>query len=185
MKKKTLKRTLLTLVVGSTILLTSFFEGSSLLDRMNRNGITVSDSTPCMQMYNSTCKYAEMYDVPKEYAFGLSYEETRYKGPADTSYFAGHVSPCGALGPNQIMYSTAKLYVNDTEKLTKKLLKYDIDFNVRISMRILADLKKTYKTWPRALGAYHTGKPVADWYAKKIIKKTYIINWIELDIFKS
>lgn len=185
MKKKNLKRTLLAVLVGSAILLTSFFEEGTLVDKMNRYGMSVSDSTPSMQMYNSTCKYAEMYDVPKEYAFGLSYEETRYKGPADTTYFAGHVSPCGALGPNQVMYSTAKLYVNDTEKLSKKLLKYDIDFNVRISMRILADLKKTYKTWPKALGAYHTGKPIVDWYSKKITKKTYITKWVNLDFFKS
>jgi soluble lytic murein transglycosylase-like protein len=82
----------------------------------------------------------------------------------------------------QIMYSTAKLYIQKDEQLTKKLLKTDIDLNVRLSMRILRDLKDTYGTWGKALGAYNTGKPVVNKYAKNILKKSY--NWILANNYK-
>ena len=154
----------------------SFYATPSIADKLSANGIEVSDSTPSVVMYNSIIKYADMYEVPKEYAFALAYQETRYKGPADVKYKHIIASPSGALGPMQIMYSTAKLFVEDGEVLNKKLLKSDIDLNVKLSMRILRALKDKHGTWGKAFGAYNTGKPIVNNYSKKILKKSY--TWV-------
>jgi soluble lytic murein transglycosylase-like protein len=174
MKKKILKALLAATVFG--IACTSFYDVKNLPDKLTESGVVIHDSIPSMKMYNSILKYSEEYNIPKEIAFGVAYQETRYKGPIDTSYKGSFRSKAGALGPMQIMYSTAKLYIQKDEQLTKKLLKTDIDLNVRLSMRILRDLKDTYGTWGKALGAYNTGKPVVNKYAKNILKKSY--NWI-------
>ena len=152
---------------------TSFYANPSITETLSANGIEVSDSTPSVVMYNSIIKYAAMYEVPKEYAFALAYQESRYKGPADVKYNPSLASPSGALGPMQITYSTAKLFVEDGEILNKKLLKSDIDLNVKISMRILRALKDKYGSWGKAFGAYNTGKPIVNSYSRKILKKSY------------
>ena len=173
-----MKRKLLTLI--STALLVigcmSFYSTPTITEQMNSNGIEVSDSTPSIVMYNSIVKYAEQYDIPKEYAFALAYQETRYRGPADVNYKQTFSSKSGALGPMQIMYSTAKRFIEEGDVLTKKSLKSDIELNVKISMRILRYLKDTHGTWGKAFGAYNTGKPIVNSYSKKILKKSY--NWI-------
>lgn len=174
MKRKLLKTLLAVTVFG--IACSSFYPERTLPEKLSETGIVVHDSIPSMKMYNSILKYAEEYNIPKEYAFGVAYQETRYKGPVDTLYKGSHRSKAGALGPMQIMYTTAKLYIKKDEVLTKKLLKNDIDLNVKLSMRILRDLKDTYGTWGKALGAYNTGKPVVNKYAKNILKKSY--NWV-------
>ena len=154
----------------------SFYANPSITEKINSNGIEVSDSTPSIVMYNSIMKYADMYEIPKEYAFALAYQETRYKGPADVNYKQTFTSPSGALGPMQIMYSTAKSFIEDGEVLNRKLLKSDIDLNVKLSMRILRSLKDKHGTWGKAFGAYNTGRPIVNNYSKKILKKSY--TWV-------
>lgn len=173
MKRLTLKFLLAASIFGAVC--TSFHPAPDITDKLYQTGICVHDSTPSVKMYNSILKYSEEYGVPKEYAFGIAYSETRYKGPVDTLYKGTFRSKAGALGPMQIMYNTAKLYIKKDELLTKKLLKNDIELNVKLSMRILRDLKDTYGTWGKALGAYNTGRPVVNKYAKNILKKSY--NW--------
>lgn len=155
---------------------TSFHEEISVQNKLFESGIVVNDSMPCIRMYNHILKYADEYDIPREYAFGLAFQETRYRGPADTLYKGSHTSKAGALGPMQIMYSTAKMYIKENETLTKKALKNDIELNVMLSMRILRDLKNRHGSWAKAFGAYNTGKPIINKYAKNILKKSY--NWI-------
>jgi soluble lytic murein transglycosylase-like protein len=174
MKRKVIKFVLISTIAAVTC--TSLHEEKTLSERLTSSGVSVSDTAPCMLMYNSIVKYSEEYDIPKEYAFALAYQETRYKGPIDTMYKFSVKSSAGALGPMQIMYSTAKHYIHKDETLTKSLLKSNIDLNVKLSMRILRDLKDTYGTWGKAFGAYNTGKPVINTYSRKILKKSY--DWI-------
>jgi soluble lytic murein transglycosylase-like protein len=174
MKRKILNLALIASIAA--VACTSFYPERTISERLAETGIMVSDSIPSMKMYNSIMKYSKEYDIPQEYAFALAYQESRYKGPVDTTYRHTLKSKAGALGPMQIMYNTAKLYIHKDEVLSKKLLKTDIDLNVMLSMRILRDLKDTYGTWGKAFGAYNTGKPIVNNYSRKILKKSY--NWV-------
>lgn len=167
----------ITVVVGGLIILlfTNATSNNSIVNEIT--SVEVTDSTPSVIMYNSIMKYSEEYCIPKEYAFALAYQESRYKGPAHAEYKHDVKSKAGALGPMQIMYGTAKLFVEEDEKLTKKLLKTDIDLNVRLSMRILRHLKDKHGDWGKAFGAYNTGRPIINRYAKNILNLKY--NWIQ------
>ena len=161
------------------VFLVSFDNRCSIVDRVNQTGLSVNDSTPSIKMYNSLIKWSCFYEVPIQYAFALAYSESRYKGPAHIDYKYSLTSKSGALGPMQIKLSTAKLYLEEGENLTKGVLKNDIDFNVMISMRILRDLKDTYGTWGKAFGAYSTGRPIVNKYAKNILANKFV--WVNID----
>ena len=123
---------LMVVLLGITLM--SFNNKGSITDRVNETGLSVNDSTPSIKMYNSIIKWSAEYDIPVQYAFALAYTESRYKGPAHVDYKSGLTSKSGALGPMQIKLGTAKLFLEDGEKVTKKILKNDIDFNVMMSM---------------------------------------------------
>ena len=169
---------LMVVLLGITLM--SFNNKGSITDRVNETGLVVNDSTPSIKMYNSIIKWSAEYDIPVQYAFALAYTETSYKGPAHVDYKSGLVSKSGALGPMQINLGTAKLYLEDGEKVTKKILKNDIDFNVMMSMRIIRELKDTYGSWGKAFGAYNTGKPIVNKYAKNILSNKFV--WISIEI---
>lgn len=122
-----------------------------------------STDPPCLQMYFYIEKYAEEYDIPKSFAYGIAYHETRYKGPFDWGYNHKLTSSVGALGPMQIMPSTAK-WINK-ESVTKQKLKTDIEYNVKTSMKLLKILYRQHKNWKLAFGAYNTGRPMINKYA--------------------
>ena len=71
----------------------------------------------------------------------------------------------------QIMYKYASYFAG--RKVTKNELRDSIEFNVNLSMKILAQNYKRYKSWKKAAGAYNTGKPVINHYAKEAVKKDY------------
>jgi soluble lytic murein transglycosylase-like protein len=175
MKKKIL---IIAAVLIATISCTSFLVESTITEKVAANGVEVSDSTPSIVMYNSILKYAEIYEVPVDYAFALAYTESRYKGPAHIDYKTKNLkSKSGALGPMQIKLATAKMFAAEEEQnLSATSLKNDIDLNVKISMRIIRYLKDKYGTWGKAFGAYNTGRPVNNEYSKKILNKTY--TWV-------
>jgi soluble lytic murein transglycosylase-like protein len=170
---------ILMVVLFGTVSLMSFNNKSSIIDRVNETGLIVNDSTPSIKMYNAIMKWSAEYDIPVQYAFALAYTESRYKGPAHVDYKSGLVSKSGALGPMQIKLGTAKLFLEDGEKVTKKLLRNDIDFNVMMSMRIIRELKDMYGTWGKAFGAYNTGKPIVNKYAKNILSNKFV--WISIE----
>ena len=60
-------------------------------------------SPACLRMYDAIHKYAEIYQVPKNYAFGIAYKETTYRGPFDWKYNHKRTSCVGAIGPMQTM----------------------------------------------------------------------------------
>jgi len=130
--------------------------------------VTVADP-PSIQMYYYIEKYAKEYDIPINYAYGIAYKESRYGGPWQWSYNHKLTSKAGALGPMQIIPSTAA-FIND-EKVTKAMkfkLKNDIEYNVRTSMKLLRYLRDHYDTWKEAIGCYNTGSPIVNKYAMSV-----------------
>jgi hypothetical protein len=76
----------------------------------------------------------------------------------------------------QIRYKYASYFAE--RKVTKNELRDSIEFNVNLSMKILAQNFKRYKSWAKAAGAYNTGRPIVNRYAKEAVKKDYQRNWI-------
>jgi hypothetical protein len=122
---------------------------------------------PCLQMYDAIMKYADTYDIPKKYAFGIAWAETRYGGPFHWKYKHTQTSCAGAIGPMQIMPSTARLMWKGQDIDNKKLMS-DIDFNVHTSMKLLRKLYDKYRDWKIVFGCYNTGKPMINDYAIKV-----------------
>ena len=138
------------------------------------DSITIATSPPAKQMYFYIKKYCLEYNIPEEYAFSLAYQETRYRGPLDSLYNHKQRSVCGALGPMQIMPSTANMIYGTA--VEKNKLRSDIDLNVMISMKLLNLLHTKYQNWGLAFGAYNTGRPRINQYANRILNKQYV--WI-------
>lgn len=122
---------------------------------------------PCLQMYFNIEKYAEMYNIPKDYAYGIAFVETRYEGPFHWKYNQKQISIAGALGPMQIMPSTAELTWPDSTISNNRLMT-DIEFNVHTSMKILRSLYNRYRDWKLVFGAYNTGSPCVNEYAQTV-----------------
>ena len=131
-------------------------------------------TSPPIQMYYHIKKYADEYNIPEDYAFALAYQETRYMGPLHTNYNHKKTSPAGAVGPMQVMLSTAR-YLNK-DKVSLKKLTTDIEYNVMTSMKLLRRLHNKYHNWGLVFGAYNTGRPMVNEYATNILNKKYI--WI-------
>lgn len=128
------------------------------------------------RMYNAIMLYSDMYQIPKHVAFNIAYLETTYRGPQDSIYNPSRVSNKGAMGPMQIMYKYASHFAE--REVTKAELRDSIEFNVQLSMKILAKNYKKHKSWIKAAGAYNTGRPIINHYAKEAIKRDYERNWI-------
>jgi soluble lytic murein transglycosylase-like protein len=90
----------------------------------------------------------------------------------DLDYNHKQTSYAGALGPMQIMPSTAKMIYG--KSVSNYNLKNDIKLNVMISMKLLRRLRNTYGNWGVVFGAYNTGRPCINGYAKNILDKQYI-----------
>ena len=130
-----------------------------------------------LRMYRAIMLYSGMYQVPKHIAFNIAHLETTYRGPQDSTYNPSRVSKMGAMGPMQIMYRYASHFAE--RKVTKSELRDSIEFNVNLSMKILAQNYKRYKSWKKAAGAYNTGRPIINHYAKEAVKKDYQRNWLQ------
>ena len=88
-------------------------------------------SPPSLKMYKYIKAYADTFDIPLNYAFGIAYAETRYEGPFQWKYNPAQTSPTGAEGPMQILLSTAR-YLN-RDKVSRERLRTDIEYNVKYS----------------------------------------------------
>ena len=139
----------------------------------------VEKPSHALRMYRAIMLYSGMYQVPKHIAFNIAHLETTYRGPQDSTYNPSRVSKMGAMGPMQIRYKYASYFAE--RKVTKSELRDSIEFNVNLSMKILAQNYKRFKSWAKAAGAYNTGKPVINHYAKEAVKKDYKRNWISKD----
>jgi len=139
---------------------------SSPEDKVSVNPSTAfsMEVPPCIEMHNCIEKYSEMYDIPKKYAYGVAFKETRYQGAFHWNYNHKQISCVGAVGPMQVMYSTAKMMWRD-KYFTKDDLKTNIDFNVETSMKLLRHLHDRYGDWKIVFGCYNTGRPIVNQYA--------------------
>ena len=128
---------------------------------------------PCMQMYNCIKQYADTFDVPLRFAFGIANAETGYRGPFHWNYNHAQGSSAGALGPMQIMLPTARS--NNNDNVSRERLRNDIEYNVRTSMKVLRKLYNKYGDWKTVFGCYNTGRPCVNGYAHKVYN--HKINW--------
>ena len=129
-----------------------------------------------IRMYRAIMLYSGMYQVPRHVAFNVAHLETTYRGPQDSTYNPSRVSKAGAMGPMQIRYKYASYFAE--RKVTKSELRDSIEFNVNLSMKILAQNYKRFKSWAKAAGAYNTGRPIINRYAREAVKKNYKRNWL-------
>jgi soluble lytic murein transglycosylase-like protein len=137
----------------------------------------VEKPSHALRMYRAIKLYSGMYNVPEHVAFNIAHLETTYRGPQDSTYNPSRVSKMGAMGPMQIMYRYASHFAE--RKVTKSELRDSIEFNVNLSMKILAQNYKRFKSWAKAAGAYNTGRPIINHYAKEAVKKDYKRNWLQ------
>jgi soluble lytic murein transglycosylase-like protein len=134
----------------------------------------------CERMYYLIETYSDSFCVPKYIAYGVAYKETRYRGPLDTLYNPKQTSHAGAIGAMQIMPQYASYFAG--RKVTKSELMNDLETNVWLSMKILSQHYERYKNWALACGAYNTGKPILNKYAKFCGNNSeFVKNWVNLD----
>lgn len=138
------------------------------------------DALACEKMYYLIETYADSFCVPKFIAYGVAYKETRYRGPLDTLYNPFLTSHAGAVGAMQIMPQYASYFAG--RKVTKSELMNNLETNVWLSMKILAQHYERYKNWALACGAYNTGQPKLNKYAKFCGNNLHFVkNWVNLD----
>ena len=130
----------------------------------------------CLQMYYNIEKYAKMYSIPRRYAYGIAYAETRYEGPHQWEYDHKQTSSAGAIGPMQIMPTTADM-VWPEKNISRKELKNSVKLNVETSMKLLRQLHDKYGDWKRVFGCYNTGRPCINNYAKEVY--AYQISFVK------
>jgi soluble lytic murein transglycosylase-like protein len=135
----------------------------------------IDKSIPAIQVYYYIKKYSKEYGIPEKYAFGVAYQETRYQGPLDSSYNHKQTSSSGAVGPMQIIPRYAHKHAG--RKVTGRELRNDIKLNVKVSMSMLKDWHEIHENWGLAFGAYNTGSPCVNGYAREILNCNY--NWIK------
>lgn len=128
---------------------------------------------PCIQVYDCIEFYADSFNIPKQYAYGVASLETGYNGPFHWKYKNDQISCTGALGPMQVLKSTAQ-WVNK-DQVSKERLLHDIKYNVKTSMKYLKMLHNQYKNWKIVFGYYNTGYPIVNGYAEKVYN--HKINW--------
>lgn len=137
----------------------------------------ITTQTPkSVQMFYAIEKYSEQYNIPRNYAYGIAYYETRYTGPFQWKYDPSQTSTAGALGPMQIMYSTGQSVFPD-EDFTREELRDDIDFNVHCSMKLLRQMYDKIGSWDKVFGCYNTGKILVNDYARNVVN--FEIKWIK------
>jgi soluble lytic murein transglycosylase-like protein len=130
-------------------------------------------SPPCLQVYKYIKQYADSFDIPVRYAFGVANAETSYKGPFHWKYDPTQSSGAGAVGPMQVMVSTAR-YINKDNCSREKLMT-DIEYNIYTSMKLLRRLYNLRKDWKIVFGEYNTGRPCVNGYSHKVT--SYDFDW--------
>ena len=176
---------LFTTLLLSTIVLTTSFkimnnkvEKNPSIELSKLGDSDLSSPTP-LKMYELIDYYSDIYEIPKYIAFNVAYLETRYKGPFDWKYKSSQTSSVGAVGPMQIMPSTAN-HVH-REKISKTELKNNIELNIRTSMKLLHQLHNRYGNWKLVCGYYNTGRPIINEYALFCVNnKNYQKNWVRI-----
>jgi soluble lytic murein transglycosylase-like protein len=128
---------------------------------------SIDQSSPVsLQMYSYIKQYADTFDIPLKYAFGIANTETGYDGPFHWEYNHAQTSSAGAVGPMQVMVSTAR-WINK-DNVSKERLKTDIKYNIYTSMKLLRILFDKNHDWKTVFGEYNTGRPCINGYSHKV-----------------
>jgi soluble lytic murein transglycosylase-like protein len=128
---------------------------------------------PCIRVYEAIEKYSDSFNIPKRYAYGVAYTETGYRGPFHFRYNHKQTSSASAVGPMQIMLSTARGLNKD--RVSRNKLMSDIEYNVMTSMKLLRRLKNMRGRWDLVFGEYNTGRTMVNGYSRKVMNYKY--NW--------
>lgn len=128
---------------------------------------------PCLQMYYYIEQYADSFNIPKRYAYGVANVETGYRGPFHWRYNPKQTSCAGAVGPMQVMLSTARGLNRDG--VSRDRLLTDIEYNVYTSMKLLRRLYNLRRNWKVVFGEYNTGRPCINGYAERVYN--HQLNW--------
>ena len=116
---------------------------------------------PSIQMEFYLQKHALENNIPYIYLRRCAELETTYLGPHQFSYNPFVKSKAGALGPMQVMPSTAlRVWKGSNIKNTKQIkhrLQYDINFNIATSAKYLRLLYKKHKNWTVVFSIYNQG----------------------------
>jgi soluble lytic murein transglycosylase-like protein len=174
--KEILKNTII-VILGITI-------GSSTCYIMNRKSENKThdliihknidkDLPSSLRVYYWINYYADSLDIPVEYLYGIANTESGWSGPLDFTYKPNVKSSVGALGPMQIMPSTAKWIFG--KAVTSKMLANDIQLNIMISAMLVRKLYNKNKDWKLVFGEYNTGRPTVNSYSDKVYN--YEPNW--------
>jgi soluble lytic murein transglycosylase-like protein len=151
-----------------TIPLRLYFKSEEIKEpqhNVNHGSVDLNAPT-AVKMFNAIEFYAKKYDIPIKYALGVAYVETRYQGPFHWRYNPVQKSSAGALGPMQIMPSTANSVWQ--KQISRSDLASNIDLNVETSMKVLRRLYDRYGNWKLVFGCYNTGRPCVNGYAEKV-----------------
>ena len=169
MKIKTLLVATFGLIVGVSIMDTPTITHQIVPDKNSVN----SSSPSCMKVYEWIEHYADSFDIPKRYAYGIAWNETRYNGPFHFKYNPAQTSSANAVGPMQVKVGTARYINKDNVSIDR--LRTDIRYNVMTSMKLLRRLKNKHGDWKLVFGAYNTGRPMINDYAMRVYN--HKINW--------
>ena len=169
MKKITLIITVFLITLFNTAVIKTTYADTKITGTVKDSADSAYARLPaCIRLFVTVLKCTEEYNIPMNIAFGLAFYESGYKGPLQVNYNPKLTSKSNAYGAMQIKVKTAN-YVSDTA-VSKFDLLNNLELNVRLSLKLLSLLKNQYGSWALALGAYNTGKPVVNKYAKNIVK---------------
>ena len=124
-----------------------------------------------IQVYFYAKKYIKKYKVKESLVFNILYIETHYRGLVfDYNYPRNLHRSC--VGPMQILLSTANriLQQDSLKTITKRELMNNVELNIKIGVQLLSILHDQHKTWLKTAGAYNTGRPIVNRYARRANK---------------
>jgi len=163
-------------VVGSVIYSVEKFQREAEEEYLYELGSQPNSPTSLI-MYNLIEKYSKEYHVPRYVAYNVAYLETKYRGPFDWNYNPYLTSSAGAVGPMQIMPSTARGL--NRKKVSTNQLRTDLEYNIMTSMKLLSKNYRMYGSWAIACGCYNTGRPIVNDYGSFCASnKNYKKNWV-------
>lgn len=117
-----------------------------------------------IRMYESIEKYSDSFKVPKYIAYNVAYQETGYRGPLHWDYNPKQISSANAVGAMQIIPKYAHYYAG--RRVSEQELLSNVELNVFISMKMLRYWYDIHHNWMLACGAYNSGRPITNEYAR-------------------
>lgn len=99
-------------------------------------------------------KYSMKYEVPKNIILAVIEIESGYGN--HNNYNPHVISSVGALGPMQVMLTTARDIMNNP-KITKDELLNNIELNINCGVKYLSMMYNIYNNWELTLISYNAG----------------------------